>query len=120
VAALRKISCPLLALLIVLGPYSPAGAAMIEAGQSAGREAVVRALQSRGVDAASARARAAALTDDEAAALAERIDRLPAGGALDLAEYAVVGFKILLALTLVGFILYVALHGFDDDEDASR
>jgi hypothetical protein len=116
VSVLRNFSCAFFALLIALAPYSPAGGATLESRQSPTREAVVRALEARGVDAASAAARAAALTDEEAATLAARIDELPAGGALDLTEYAVVGFKILLALTVFGFILFVILKGSESDD----
>jgi hypothetical protein len=120
VSVLHNFSCAFLALLIALVPYSRAGAAAFESRQSPTREAVVRALEARGVDAASAAARAPARTHPEAATLAARIDELPAGGAIDLTEYAALGFKILLALTVFGFILFVALHGFDDDEAAAQ
>jgi len=58
-------------------------------------------LESYGVSAADVRARVAALSDDEAAALAARIDRLPAGG-LDIIGAAVLVFLILLLTDIMG------------------
>jgi hypothetical protein len=58
-------------------------------------------LGSYGVSAADVKARVAALSDDEAAALAARIDSLPAGG--DLIGAAVLVFLILLLTDILGF-----------------
>jgi len=54
-----------------------------------------------GVSAADVKARVAALSDDEAAALASRIDSLPAGG--DLIGAVVLVFLILLLTDILGF-----------------
>ena len=59
-------------------------------------------LQAQGVDAMQAKARVAALTDEEAAALAARIDALPAGGA-DVLGVILVVFLVLLLTDILGF-----------------
>ena len=65
------------------------------------REEVRAALERHGVDAAQARARVAALTEEEAAVLAERLEALPAGGsALGL---IVAVFLVLLLTDILGF-----------------
>ena len=53
-------------------------------------------LEARGVNPADVQARVAALTDDEAAQLAKRIDQLPAGGD---------GFEALISALLIVFIV---------------
>ena len=58
-------------------------------------------LESYGVSAAHVKARVAAMNDDEAAALAARIDSLPAGG--DLIGAVVLVFLILLLTDILGF-----------------
>jgi hypothetical protein len=58
-------------------------------------------LTAYGVSAADVKARLAALSDDEAAALAAKIDRLPAGG--DLVTAVVLVFLILLLTDILGF-----------------
>ena len=58
-------------------------------------------LESYGVSAAHVKARVAAMNDDEAAALAARIDSLPAGG--DLVGAVVLVFLILLLTDILGF-----------------
>jgi len=58
-------------------------------------------MQSFGVDPAAARARVDALGDDEVAALAGRIDELPAGG-MDVVGAIVLVFLILLLTDLLG------------------
>jgi hypothetical protein len=59
-------------------------------------------LQARGVDAAQAKARVAALTDQEAAQLASQIESLPAGGA-DVLGVILVVFLVLLLTDILGF-----------------
>ncbi|MGZ9004916.1 MAG: PA2779 family protein [Burkholderiales bacterium] len=59
-------------------------------------------MQDLGVDADAARARVDALTDDEAAQLAARIDRLPAGGESILGILFAI-FIILLVTDILGF-----------------
>ena len=58
-------------------------------------------LQALGVDPADARARVAALSDEEAARLAARIDELPAGG--DALGVALVVFLVLLFTDIMGY-----------------
>jgi hypothetical protein len=58
-------------------------------------------LESYGVSAADVKARVAALSDEEAAALAAKIDSLPAGG--DLVTAVVLVFLILLLTDILGF-----------------
>lgn len=65
------------------------------------RADVVAALQARGVDPAAARERVAALTNDEADALATQIDRAPAGG--DAIGTIVFIFVLLLITDILGF-----------------
>ncbi len=66
------------------------------------RADVVDILKSRGVDADAARIRAAALSDAEAAELADRIEQAPAGGINALAAVAVV-FAVLVITDILGF-----------------
>lgn len=58
-------------------------------------------LQALGVDPAQARARVAALSDEEAAQLAARLDELPAGG--DVLGAAVLIFLVLLFTDVMGY-----------------
>jgi hypothetical protein len=62
-------------------------------------------LAALGVDSADAKARVAALTDDEAAQLASRIDQLPAGGDAfgGILGAAVLIFLVLLLTDILGF-----------------
>lgn len=64
------------------------------------RQDVRDALAARGVDPAQVDARIAALTDDEARLLAQRIDELPAGGNVIGVLFAV--FIILLVTDILG------------------
>lgn len=59
-------------------------------------------LQDLGVDAAAARARVDALSDDEVATLAGQVDALPAGGT-DILGVALLVFIILLVTDILGF-----------------
>jgi hypothetical protein len=72
------------------------------------RERVELLLTEHGVQPAEARARAAALTDDEATRLAAEIDALPAGGdAVDnMFNYVVGMFVLIVAVVgLIGFLI---------------
>jgi hypothetical protein len=72
------------------------------------RERVELLLTEHGVQAAEARARAAALTDEEATRLAAEIDALPAGGdAVDnMFNYVVGVFVLIVAVVgLIGFLI---------------
>jgi len=66
-----------------------------------GRADVQARMQGLGVDPAAARARVDALGDDEVAALAGRIDELPAGGH-DILGVALLVFLILLITDILG------------------
>ena len=59
-------------------------------------------LQAYGVNSAELKARVAALTDEEAAELAARIESLPAGG-IDILGAAVLIFLVLLLTDILGF-----------------
>lgn len=97
-------------LVISIGLPLPAQAGMLPtqtalSGASTARERLVSLLERHGVNPAEVKARVAALSDDEAAQLASRIDQLPAGG--DGVE-ALVGalllvFIILLITDILGF-----------------
>jgi len=64
------------------------------------RPEVITQLEQLGVDPTDARARVAALTDDEAAAMARQIDSLPAGG--DVVGALVLIFVVLLVTDILG------------------
>src|SRR6476661_1829860 len=108
----RWISTLLIVSMMGVGMPLPASAAIVGTDQvaaGAGREQVrnfldrteVRErLQSMGVDADAARARVDALTDQEAADLAAKIDQLPAGG--DVLGLVFVVFIILLVTDILG------------------
>lgn len=66
------------------------------------RPEVIAQLEKLGVDQSDAQARVAALTDAEAAALASRIDSLPAGGS-DVLGVLVFIFVLLLVTDILGF-----------------
>ena len=76
--------CRLLIALMIWSPYQLASAGMIATDQttavSTERAALAAELQSLGIDAASARERVAAMTDQEVRALAGEIANAPAGG----------------------------------------
>lgn len=65
------------------------------------RATVTEKLKAMGVDALNARSRVDSLTDDEVHALAQRIDAMPAGGALSNND--------LIIILLVALIIIVAL-----------
>lgn len=65
------------------------------------RPALRAQLEQLGIGAEAAAARVAALSDDEAAQLADRIDQLPAGG--DALGLVVAVFAILLLTDILGF-----------------
>ena len=59
-------------------------------------------LEARGVKAADVKARVAAMTDDEVAQVAERIDSLPAGGEGIIGALLII-FLVLLLTDILGF-----------------
>jgi hypothetical protein len=64
------------------------------------RADIVAHLERYGVDSADVKARVAALTDDEAAQLAGKMDSLPAGGLLEL---ILIVFLVLVITDLLGY-----------------
>jgi hypothetical protein len=104
----RWIAC---LLILSLAVPLPAHAAMVATHDALGRERLLivldRAdlqvqLQGYGVSPDDVRARVAALTDAEAAALAARIDELPAGGVSILSAILIV-FLVLLLTDILGY-----------------
>lgn len=68
--------------------------------QALSRPALVRQMEKLGVDPAAARDRVAALTDDELAALDQKLDSLPAGG--DVLGALLFVFVLLLVTDILG------------------
>ena len=110
----RCVARVLIVVLIAIGLPLPAQAAMIGTEALTGSPAHARIaaaldradvqaqLRANGVDPAEAKARAAALSDTEAAELAARIESLPAGGVSVLGALLLV-FLVLLATDILGF-----------------
>jgi hypothetical protein len=114
----RPVGHMLIAVMLLLGIQLPARAALVDTGtllqaprddaaharlhQLLDRSDLRQMLADRGVDAAALQHRVNALTDDEARALAARIDAAPAGGADALVIGAVV-FLVLLFTDIMGY-----------------
>ncbi len=79
------------------------------------REDVKAKLASLGVDQAQVQARVDALTDDEAQALAQKLDQMPAGG--DIVSALIFIFVVLLITDLLGL---TAVFPFTKKGSASR
>ena len=97
----------LIASLLIVSLALPAQAGMIATDQGRMIEFIDRAevaarLQAYGVNPAEVKRRVAALTDEEAAELAARIDALPAGG-MDIISALVFVFIVLLVTDILGF-----------------
>jgi hypothetical protein len=95
-------AAPLIGTADVAAAQAPAatdGHARLEATLS--RAEVVQALQARGVSVEQARERVAALSDDEAAHVADQIDQAPAGA--DVIGTIVFIFVLLLITDILGF-----------------
>ena len=95
------------AILLMISLALPAHAGMIATDQGRmieflDRVEVQAQLQAYGVSAAEVKARVAALTDEEAAALAARIDTLPAGG-VNIISAILIVFLVLLLTDILGF-----------------
>lgn len=95
------------AVLLMISLALPAHAGMIATDQGRmveflDREEVQAQLQAYGVSAAEVKARVGALTDEEAAELAARIDTLPAGGVGIISAILIV-FLVLLLTDILGF-----------------
>lgn len=114
----RLFVCVLAVCFACLGVMQPAQAALIGAAQVVAvaggeqnrahiatlleRPAVQARLQELGISKADAQTRVAALTDDEAAALADKVDSLPAGGDGIIGALIFV-FLVLLVTDILGF-----------------
>jgi hypothetical protein len=104
----RRIVAAFLVICLAL-PY-PAHAAMLsidsgqreQIGRLLERADVQARLQAYGVNAEQVKARVAAMTDDEVAQLAARIDQLPAGGEGIIGALLIV-FIVLLITDILGF-----------------
>jgi hypothetical protein len=114
IAKLRRLVASLLVVSIAgLGLPLPVHAGMVGTGAALGsaereriatfleREDVRQQLQARGVAPAEAKARVAALTDEEAAQLAGQVESLPAGG--DALGVILTVFLVLLLTDILGF-----------------
>ena len=102
ILCLGAMSAPVPALAGIVG--TDAVVAGVERERIAGlldRSDVRARLQALGVDPALARARVAALTDEEAARLAAEMDALPAGG--DALGVALIVFLVLLFTDIMGY-----------------
>jgi hypothetical protein len=109
---IRRLIASLLIACLALPLPSYAGMIATDATFSAAQRSRVMSLLERadvreqlkayGVSAADVQARVAALSDEEAAKLAQEIDRLPAGGA-DLLGAIIIVFVILLITDLLGY-----------------
>jgi uncharacterized protein DUF6627 len=109
----RTIACALIVSIIALGMPSSSMAGIVATDEARGglkrdqvtsfleRSEVRARMQALGVDPDAARARVAALSDDEVASLADQLDQLPAGGS-DVLTAVVVVFLILVILDLLG------------------
>jgi hypothetical protein len=100
----------LIASLLIVCLALPAHAGLIGTDAALQREELNRVLeradvqsrlQALGVDSAQVKARVAALSDDEVAALAQRMDSLPAGGA-DIIGALLLVFIVLLITDILG------------------
>ena len=114
-------------MLLISGPFQSASAAMVATetmleasqGQQARtrikellvREDVRRALINQGLDAREAGARIDSLTDAEAIAVADKLDRLPAGSGV-LETLLVVGLIVFLALLFTDVMGYTDVFPF--------
>ena len=103
---IRRLIASLLVVCIALPLPANAGLIATDAGRARVEQLLERAevqarLQALGVDPAEVRARVAALSDDEVAALAGRIDSLPAGGA-DIIGAILIVFIVLLITDILG------------------
>lgn len=108
----RSVAGLLIVCIAGLGMPLPAGAAMVSTEKAVktgqierisellGRDEVRAQLERYGVGAEEVKARVAAMTDEEAALLAEHMEELPAGGVLGL---IVAVFIILLITDILGF-----------------
>jgi cytochrome c1 len=98
-----SIALPLPAQAVMLATDNALGTAQHQRVEQVLERADVQArLQAYGVSVADVKARVAALTDQEAADLAARLDSLPAGGS-DILGVIVLIFLVLLLTDILGF-----------------
>ena len=109
IAQFRRFLAAFLILALVLPLPARAGLVPTDAALNQQRivEVLERAdvqaqLRARGVDPAEARARVAALTDEEAAQIVSNIDQLPAGG-IGIIGAIVLVFLVLLLTDILGY-----------------
>lgn len=111
IAQLRRLVALLVALSLAAPLPAQAGMLSTESALSGDRERIARMLdrtdvqaqlQAYGVRAEDVKARVGALTDDEAAELAARIDELPAGG-VGILGAALIVFLVLLLTDILGY-----------------
>jgi hypothetical protein len=111
IAQLRRFIAVLLAITLVvplparaamLGTESALGPDRERIAQILDRTDVQAQLQAFGVSGAEVKARAAALTEEEAAELAARLGELPAGGA-DVLGVVLIVFLVLLLTDILGY-----------------
>jgi len=109
---MKRTICRLLVVLLVWTPYQVASAGMVATDRAAAsderavlngflaRSEVLTQLQSLGVDVATAKARVAALSDEEARTLAGQVAAAPAGGVYSA------GIIAIILIALVAWAIY--------------
>jgi hypothetical protein len=111
IAQLRRLVALLVALSLAAPLPAQAGMLSTESALSGDRERIARMLdrtdvqaqlQAYGVRAEDVKARVGALTDEEAAELAARMDELPAGG-VGILGAALIVFLVLLLTDILGY-----------------
>jgi hypothetical protein len=95
-------AAPLIGTADVAAAQAPAADGRARLSATLARADVVQALQARGVSVEQARERVAALSDAEAAHVADQIDQAPAGAA-DVLGVIVFIFVVLLITDILGF-----------------
>lgn len=104
----------LLAVLLsasVLVSSLPAAARVADTPADLARQRVELLLVENGVQASDARARAAALTDDEALRVAAEFDRLPAGGFVQVIPALVMAGVMVIKVAVMGIVALAQLLG---------
>lgn len=104
IASMGLSSLPVQAIPITTEEATTTAAAMAERDRLAGllaRTDVQQGLAAYGVSSEEARARVAALSDDEVGQLSQRLDKVPAGG--DIIGVIVFLFLVLLVTDILGF-----------------
>jgi len=106
----------LIAVLLVASLATPVHAGLVGNATTADRERiaahldredVAAQLASQGISKDQAKARAAALTDAEAASLAGQVDQLPAGGFVQVFAMAAMAVPVLIGAVVLGVVAIV-------------